>query len=74
MKLPGERIKIWKWIHAGPVAVRVQVEAVIPPDGSGEACLESDTVRLLDEVQRLANAGDVGALSRYGEVYVRRSA
>jgi len=74
MKIEGKRIKIPRWIHAGPCVVKVEVEAVIPSSDPGEPCLESETVRWLDEIQRLADAGQVDELAKIGEVYVRRSA
>jgi hypothetical protein len=74
MKTFGKRIKLTKWISSGPIAVRLTVEGVIPDEDDSEPCLESETVRFLDDVQRLANAGDVDALAKLGEVYVRRSA
>lgn len=74
MTIPGERIKLHKWIHSGQVAVRVLVDAVIPDADPSEPCLEPPALRFLDEVQRLTNAGDVDALAKVGEVYVRRSA
>lgn len=74
MALAGTRIKLHKWIHTGQVAVRVLVEAVIPDEDPSEPCLEPPALRFLDDVQRLTNAGDVDALAKIGEVYVRRSA
>lgn len=74
MRMPGKRIKLTKWISSGPIAVRLIVEGVIPDADDSEPCLQSETVRFLDEAQRLADAGDVDALAKPGEVYVRRSA
>lgn len=74
MRIEGERIRIPRWIHAGPCVVRVEVEAVNPPEDAGEPCLESETVRWLDQLQQLAEAGQVEELEKVGEVYVRRSA
>lgn len=74
MKLPGKRILVNKWIHGRLCVVRVRVEEVIPEFEPSEPCLEPDTLKFLDEVQRLADAGDVDALAKLGEVYVRRSA
>lgn len=67
-------MRIPRWIHAGPCVVRVEVEAVIPDDDPSEPCLEPATVRWLDELQKLAEAGDVDELTRHGDVYVRRTA
>ncbi len=78
MKLPGRRIKVAEWFEGrakfGPFAVRVEAEAVIPDEDPSEPCFEPATIRMLDEVKRLADAGDVDALAKLGEVYVRRSA
>jgi hypothetical protein len=73
-RIPGRRVRIPRWIHAGPCVVRVEVEAVIPDDDPSEPCLEPATVRWLDELQKLAEAGDVDELTRHGDVYVRRTA
>lgn len=61
-----------KWVHAGPCVVRVEVEGVYPDEDPSEVCLEPDTLKFLDEVQRLAELGNVDALAKLGEVYVRR--
>jgi hypothetical protein len=53
--------------------VKIEVEAVIPDADSPEPCREPKTLRWLDEVQNLADAGDVDAPARRGEVFVRRS-
>ena len=72
--LKGKRLKVPQWIHSDRVAVRVMVEAVIPDADPSEPCFEPPAVKWMDELQRLANAGDVDALATVGEVYVRRSA
>lgn len=46
----------------------------MPDEDPSEPCLEPETVRWLDELQRLADAGDTEALAKVGDVYVRRSA
>ena len=74
MLLPGKKTKVVKWIHGRVCVVRVEVQAVIPDADPSEPCLEPATVKWLDELQRLADAGDVESLARAGEVYVRRSA
>jgi hypothetical protein len=73
MKMPGKRVKIFRWIHGPQCVVRVEVEAVIPKSDPSEPCLEPDTVRFLDQLQRLANEGKVDELAKHGEVYVRRA-
>ncbi len=74
MQLQGKRIKVSKWIHGRGCAVRVQADAVVPDADPAEPCLEPQTLRWLDELQRLANEGNVDALAKAGEVYVRKSA
>jgi hypothetical protein len=54
--------------------VKVEVDAVVPDADGSEPCLEPSTLKWLDELQRKADAGDLDALSKVGEVYVRRSA
>lgn len=74
MKLEGQRITIPKWIHADRCVLRVTVEAVLPADDPTEPCLEPHTLRWLDHLQQLANAGDLDELQKHGDLYVRRSA
>ncbi|MCI0366480.1 MAG: hypothetical protein L0Y44_06135 [Phycisphaerales bacterium] len=74
MQIPGKRVRVPKWIHGRLCVVRVDAEAVIPDADPTEACLEPSTLRWLDKLQELADAGDVEALSRVGDVYIRRSA
>ena len=72
--IDGKRIKLSKWISGDRFAVRVFVDAVIPVDDQSEPCLEPDTIRFLDSLQQLADAGDVEELERFGEVFIRKSA
>ena len=72
--IQGKRVKVWQWIHGKLCVVRVQVDAVIPDDDPSEPCFEPPAVKWMDELQRLADDGDVAALEQVGEVYVRRSA
>ena len=72
--ISGKRIKLEKWIHGTQCVVLVDVDAVIPDADPSEPCFEPPAVRWMDELQRLADAGDVNALSKFGDVYVRRSA
>jgi hypothetical protein len=74
MLLRGKRIKVPQWIHGMQCAVRVMVDAVIPDSDPSEPCFEPPAVKGMDELQGLANVGDVDALAKVGEVYVRRSA
>lgn len=74
----GERIILSRWIEGGSVhgsfVVRVQVEAIVPDDDPSDPCFEPQALKLLDEAQRLADAGDIDALAKLGDVYIRRSA
>ena len=77
MRIAGKRVKLLKWIHGSRCVVRVQVEGVLAEDLGEGPFLEPETVKWLDELQRLADAGDADALARVsdaGDVYVRRSA
>lgn len=74
MSVPGKRIRVVKWIHGKRCVVRVDADAVVPDADPSEPCLEPATLRWLDELQALADAGDVDALAKVGEVYVRRTA
>jgi hypothetical protein len=58
----------------GGCVVRVEADAVIPDADPSETCLEPTTLRWLDKLQDLADAGDVDALAKHGDVFVRRSA
>lgn len=70
----GERLKVVEWVHGGPCVVRVEVEGIRPADDEGEIYFDAATVRHLDELQRLADAGDMTELAKHGTVYVRQSA
>ncbi len=69
MRLTGERIKKTRFVRAGRFVVAVDVEAVIPREDSTEPCFESETVRLLKEVERHAESGDVAWLKKHGMAY-----
>jgi hypothetical protein len=73
-----QHIKVPQWIEgrslAGPFVVRVMVDAIVPEEDPSEPCFEPAALRLIDEAQRLADRGDVDALARLGDVYIRRSA
>jgi hypothetical protein len=71
---PGKRIQIIRWVHGRVCVVKVTTDAVIPDADPSEPCLEPATVKWLDDVQALADRGDVDALARIGDVYVRKSA
>jgi hypothetical protein len=63
------REKRKRWVQRGRYAVEVEVEVVYPADDPSEACLESTTVRFLDEIARHAEAGDVEYLHKVGRVF-----
>jgi hypothetical protein len=68
------RVKVTKWIHGRQCVVRVLVDAIVPAADPSEPCLEPATLVWLDELQVLADAGDVDELEKHGDVYIRRSA
>jgi len=70
----GKHITVYEWIHAGSIAVRVAVQAVVPHDDPSEPCFEPPVIKHLHHLQQLAQAGDVDELAKHGEVYIRRSA
>lgn len=75
----GTRITLPQWIEGRSPSgesfvVRIEAEAVVPDADQSEPCFEPDAARLLDEAQRLAEEGDLSALAKYGDVYIRRSA
>lgn len=73
-----QHIKVAQWIEGrslvGPFVVRILVDAIIPEEDPSEPCFGPEALRLIDEAQALADRGDVDALSRFGDVYLRRSA
>ena len=74
MSISGRRVRLPRWIHAHSCVVRVEVDAIIPDEDSSEPCLEPETLRWLDDLQALADAGRIDELQQHGAVYVRRSA
>jgi hypothetical protein len=72
--IPNARhIQVPQWIHSGQCVVRVDVDAILLPD-CPDPSLTPETVRWLEELQRLADSGKVDELSKFGTVYIRRSA
>jgi hypothetical protein len=65
------RTKRIEWVTGGPYAVAVEVEAVYPVDDPTEPCYSPETVRYLEQLEELADRGDVDALRRAGKVYTR---
>lgn len=74
MLLEGKKIKIPQWIHSDLCAVHLEVEAVIPDADPSEPCLEPPTLKFLDQLQRLADIGDIAQLEKHGTVYVKQTA
>jgi hypothetical protein len=72
--IPGKRVRVPKWIHGRLCVVRVDADAVIPDADPSEPCLEPATLRWLDDLQKLADAGDVETLSKARDEFVRRTA
>lgn len=73
-EVKGKRVRQVRWVHAPRYVVRVEVEAVVPPDNASEPCFEPATVEFLREVHARAQAGDADWLRNIGEVYVRMTA
>jgi hypothetical protein len=65
------RTKRLEWVTGGPYAVAVEVEAIYPADDTAEACYSPETIRYLEQLEELAERGDVDALRRAGKVYMR---
>lgn len=61
------------WVVGGNYAVAVEVEVMYDSGFSSESYLSVETVHRLEELTRLAKAGDVAALEAAGTVYVRQS-
>jgi hypothetical protein len=69
MRIPVKRISRVRWVHTDRYVIAVEVEMVVPVVDPSEACLESETVELLREVQERARRGDVDWLKQHGKVY-----
>ena len=67
--MPETREKRKRWVQRGDYAVEVEVDVIYPADDPSEPCLEPATVRLLDEIARKAEEGDVEYLRRAGRVF-----
>jgi hypothetical protein len=68
VKKQGKVHKIKRIIQWGRYAVAVQVEALFYPEDD-EAYLSAETCRLLDEIRRRAESGDVEFLRTVGQVF-----
>jgi len=47
----------------------LEIEVIYPEEAPGEACLEPDTVKFIDEVARRAEQGDLSYLRSVGRVF-----
>lgn len=66
---PIRRGTIKRYIEAGDLLVVVDVPVIYAPEQPDEPLLEAQTVRLLDEVTRRAQAGDRAYLRQVGRIY-----
>lgn len=64
-----KREKRKRWVQRGRYEVEVEVEVVYPEVDPSEACLEPETVLLLDQVSQRAETGDVAYLRQVGRVF-----
>jgi hypothetical protein len=69
MRIPGKRVHRTRLVRTPRFVVAVEVEAVFPAEDPSEACFESETVRMLRDIQKHAERGDVRWLQRRGKVY-----
>ena len=69
MRISGKRVRRTRLVRTPRFVVAVEVDAVFPDDDPNEACFESETVRLLRDVQSHAKRGDLRWLQRHGKVY-----
>ena len=68
MRKQGNVRKIKRVIQRGRYAVAVEVDALFYPEDD-EAHLSAETCKLLDEIRRRAEAGDVDFLRKVGQVF-----
>lgn len=73
-RVPGERVNVEKVYHVGESVVVVSVEGVYLEHDPETLVYEPHTLRVFDACMEAERAGDLETLSRYGEVYVRRTA
>jgi hypothetical protein len=64
----GKVHKIKRVIQRGRYAVALEVDATFYPEDD-EAYLSAETCKLLDEIRRRAEAGDVEFLRKVGQVF-----
>ena len=58
-----------RYVEAGNMIVVMDVPVLYAPESPDEPLLEARTIRLLDEAQRRAEAGDRSWLRRHGRIY-----
>lgn len=71
MEQPDKLIKLKQWIHGSQCVAEVVVEAIVTSEEPDMPYLRPDTVRHLELLQQLADAGDVAELAKHGTVYQR---
>jgi hypothetical protein len=69
MRIPGERIKRTRLVQTEKYVVAVEIEMVVPLDDPSEPCMESETVKFLQEVKERADRDDLAWLKGQGKVY-----
>ena len=74
MLIDGKHTRVIKWIHGDLCVLRVEVDAIVPTFDPDEPYLEPTVVKLLDQLQEMANAGQIDELAKHGRVYVRKTA
>jgi hypothetical protein len=62
MPMPGRKVLLETWIKGAHCVLCVKVDALIPDADPSEPVLEPVTVRLLDELQKLVDTGDLAAI------------
>ncbi|MEM6554111.1 MAG: hypothetical protein AAF750_18490 [Planctomycetota bacterium] len=73
-QIPGQRVRIPRWVFGERYIVQVEVDAVLPDEDPTEPCLEPAALRHLDQLQRWINEGRIEELEKAGALYVRKSA
>ena len=72
LRLPRKEL-ITHWVVGGDYAVAIEVDAIFDSGFSSESYLSTETVHHLEQLTRLAKAGEVAALEAAGTVYIRKS-
>ena len=60
---------IKRYIETGNMIAVLDVPVVYAPESPDEPLLEAKAIKLLDEAQRRANAGDQAWLRKHGRIY-----